>query len=117
MIIGVGEQEENAILRHYYCNFAQSGMQVHHTVTTYLMKLTAGSDLYPVKLAQVPGQLVQETITDKEGKVEKVTRKTEDEVITIPDADAFSLIVHTSRRNQEWMADTIRQLDEPSLRC
>jgi len=66
----------------------------------------------PEQLAEVLSRLVQETITDKEGKVQEVVSKTEDDVTIIPDAGTFSLIVYASRKNQEWIADLVEQLDK-----
>lgn len=66
----------------------------------------------PEHMAEVLSRLVQETITDREGKTEQVIRKTEDEVTIIPDTGTFSLIVYASRKNQEWVADLVRQLDK-----
>lgn len=66
----------------------------------------------PEHMAEVLGRLVQETITDKEGKVEQIIKKTEDEVTIIPDTGTFSLIVYASRKNQEWVADLVKQLDK-----
>jgi general secretion pathway protein D len=66
----------------------------------------------PEHMAEVLGQLVQETVTDKEGKIQEVVRKTDDEVIIIPDTGTFSLIVYANRKNQEWVADLVRQLDK-----
>ncbi len=66
----------------------------------------------PEHMAEVLSRLVQETITDKEGKVEQIIKKTEDEVTIIPDTGTFSLIVYASRKNQEWVADLVKQLDK-----
>jgi general secretion pathway protein D len=66
----------------------------------------------PERLAEVLGRLVQETITDADGKIEKIVPKTEDEVAIIPDAGTFSLIVHASRKNQDWIASLIERLDK-----
>ncbi len=66
----------------------------------------------PERMAEVLGRLVQETVVDTEGKVEQVLRKTEDKVTIIPDTGTFSLIVYASRKNQEWVADLVRQLDK-----
>ncbi len=66
----------------------------------------------PEDLANVLNQLIQETIKDKEGKIEKVIKTTEDEIIIIPDKNTFSLIVYASKKNQEWIATLIKQLDK-----
>jgi len=66
----------------------------------------------PEKLAQVLDKLIQETITDADGKVEQVIRKTDEMVTIIPDPGTFSLIVHASRKNQDWIANLIERLDK-----
>jgi general secretion pathway protein D len=65
----------------------------------------------PTDLAGVLNQLIQETIKDKEGKVEKVVKKQE-EIEIIADENTFSLIVYASRKNQEWIRKLIKTLDK-----
>lgn len=65
----------------------------------------------PEQLSQVLGKLIQETIVNKEGKIEQVVQKTEDQVIIVPDKTTFSLIVYASPKNQEWVADLVGKLD------
>jgi len=64
----------------------------------------------PTDLAGVLNQLVQETIKDKEGKIERVIKK-EEEVTIIADETTFSLIVYASKKNQEWISSLIETLD------
>lgn len=66
----------------------------------------------PEHMAEVLGRLVQETITNKEGKIEQIIKKTDEEIIIIPDTGTFSLIVYANRKNQEWIADLVKQLDK-----
>jgi general secretion pathway protein D len=66
----------------------------------------------PEQLAQVLGKLIQETVLNAEGKIEKTIAKTEEQVTIIPDKSTFSLIVHASRRNQDWIAGLIEKLDK-----
>lgn len=66
----------------------------------------------PEDLAGVLEQLVQETIKDTEGKVERVVKKTEDEIVIVPDNSTFSLIVYASLKNQKWIEALIKQLDK-----
>ena len=66
----------------------------------------------PNQMADVLGRLVQETITDKDGKIQEVASQTEEEIVIIPDGATFSVIVYASRRNQEWVADLIEKLDK-----
>jgi len=65
----------------------------------------------PVKLAEVLNKLIQETVKDKEGKIEKVVKK-EDDIIIVPDENTFSIIVYASRKNQEWIKKLIKSLDK-----
>ncbi len=66
----------------------------------------------PEDLAGVLNQLIQETIKDKEGKIQQVVKKTEEEITIIGDENTFSLIVYASKKNQEWIASLIKQLDK-----
>ncbi len=66
----------------------------------------------PAQLAEVLGKLVQETVKDKADKVEKVIPRTEEQIIIVPDKTTFSLIVYASRKNQEWVAKLVQQLDK-----
>ena len=72
----------------------------------------------PEALAEVLNQLIEKTTTkeDKEAKIQRTTttkRRTEEEEITIiPDKNTFSLIVYASKKNQQWIASLIKQLDK-----
>jgi type II secretory pathway component GspD/PulD (secretin) len=66
----------------------------------------------PEDLAGVLQQLIQETIKDKEGKIQQTIKKTEEEIIIVPDKNTFSIIVYASKKNQEWIGNLIRQLDK-----
>jgi len=66
----------------------------------------------PDHLKEILEPLVQETVLDKEGKIESVIRK-QDELITIvSDPNTFSLIVYASKKNQEWIGTLIEKLDK-----
>ena len=65
----------------------------------------------PDHVAEVLQKLVQEVVRDKEGKIEKVVKKTEEDIIIVPDPNTFSLIVYASKKNQDWIADLIKTLD------
>jgi general secretion pathway protein D len=65
----------------------------------------------PTDLAEVLNKLIQETIKDEKGKVEKIVKRQEEDVIIVPDENTFSLIVYASRKNQEWIANLIKTLD------
>jgi type II secretory pathway component GspD/PulD (secretin) len=66
----------------------------------------------PQKMADVLGKLVRETLTNKEGKVEAIIQKTDEEITIIPDAGTFSLIVYASRKNQDWISGLVKRLDK-----
>jgi len=63
----------------------------------------------PVDVAEVLNKLIQETIEDKTGKIEKVVK--EEAIVIIPDEKTFSLIVYASRKNQKWIRSLIEKLD------
>jgi general secretion pathway protein D len=66
----------------------------------------------PEHLKTILEPLVQETVLDKEGKIESVIRK-QDELITIvSDPNTFSLVVYASKKNQDWISTLIEKLDQ-----
>jgi general secretion pathway protein D len=65
----------------------------------------------PVDLAEVLEQLIQETIKDKEGKIQQVIKR-EENIEIVPDESTFSLIVYASKKNQEWIRKLIKTLDK-----
>jgi type II secretory pathway component GspD/PulD (secretin) len=65
----------------------------------------------PGHIAEVLEKLIQEVVRDKEGKVEKVIKKTEENIIIVPDPNTFSLIVYASKKNQDWISNLIKTLD------
>ena len=65
----------------------------------------------PSHLAEVLESLIQETVEDPEGKIEKVIKK-EEEITIVPDPNTYSLIVYASKKNQEWISNLIEQLDK-----
>ncbi len=64
----------------------------------------------PKDLADVLQQLIQETVKDKEGKIQQVVKKQED-IEIVPDETTCSLIVYASKKNQEWIKKLIKALD------
>ncbi len=66
----------------------------------------------PEHLASVLEPLIQENILDKEGKVESVRQKQEEMITIVPDPNTFSLVVYASKKNQEWIASLVEQLDQ-----
>ncbi len=65
----------------------------------------------PGHVADLLEQLIGATGRDKEDKIEEVTRK-QDQIVIVPDPNTFSLIVYTSRENQEWIESLIKSLDK-----
>jgi general secretion pathway protein D len=65
----------------------------------------------PEMLAEVLTKLIQETIRDKEGKIERVVQRQEEQIIVVPDKNTFSIIVYASKKNQEWIRKLITILD------
>jgi general secretion pathway protein D len=66
----------------------------------------------PETLAEVIGRLVQETIKDKEGKVEQSGSTTQEPITIVPDKGTFSLVVKASKKNQDWISKLIESLDK-----
>ena len=66
----------------------------------------------PENLAEVLQKFIQETIKDKEGKIQQTIKKTEEEIIIVPDKSTFSILVYASKKNQEWIGSLIKQLDK-----
>jgi len=65
----------------------------------------------PTHLAEVLGKLIEDTVQDKEGKIERIPKKEED-ITIVPDPNTYSLIVYASKKNQEWIASLVKQLDK-----
>jgi general secretion pathway protein D len=74
--------------------------------------------LYPLEnqspdhLTEVLMKLIEEKVKDKEGKVEKVIQKQDEQIIIVPDPNTFSLIVYANKKNQDWIESLIKQLDK-----
>jgi type II secretory pathway component GspD/PulD (secretin) len=70
----------------------------------------------PVELAEVLNKLIQETTQqkDKEGKIVQTStqRRTEEDIVIIPDENTFGLIVYASKKNQQWIEVIIENLDK-----
>jgi general secretion pathway protein D len=66
----------------------------------------------PDHLADVLKPLIEETTVDKEGKVQSVRQKQEEQITIVPDPNTFSLIVSASKKNQEWIKNLVEQLDK-----
>ncbi len=66
----------------------------------------------PEDLAAVLEKLIQETVKDKEGKIETTIKRLEEDIVIVPDKNTFSLIVYASKKNQEWIGRLIKDLDK-----
>lgn len=66
----------------------------------------------PTDLATILEKLIQETVKDKEGKIQEVIKKTDEEIVIVPDENTFSIIVYASKKNQEWISSLIKTLDK-----
>ncbi len=66
----------------------------------------------PEDMEEVLNKLIKETIKDKEGKIQQVVKKTEEEITFVPDKNTCSIIVYASKKNQEWIANLIKTLDK-----
>lgn len=65
----------------------------------------------PNHLAEILQKIIQETVTDPEGKVQQVLQKTEDKIVIVPDEPTSSLIVYANKKNQDWINKLIKTLD------
>jgi general secretion pathway protein D len=65
----------------------------------------------PDNVAQVLEKIIHETVADKDGKLQKIVRNTEEQIVIVPNKDTFSLIVYAARKNQEWISKLIEALD------
>jgi len=97
----------------------------HKQIQTILEYVDAQTDeaaipyvIYPLEnqkpedLATILEKLIQETIKDKEGKIQQVIKKTEEDIVIVPDENTFSIIVYASKKNQEWISNLIETLDK-----
>ncbi|MHC4187051.1 MAG: secretin N-terminal domain-containing protein, partial [Planctomycetota bacterium] len=70
----------------------------------------------PTELSQILTRLITETTQtqDQEGKIIQTSQRNllEEDIVIIPDAATYSLIVYASKKNQQWISNIIRQLDE-----
>jgi len=66
----------------------------------------------PEDLASVLNELIRETTKDKEGKIERTTKRTEDEIVIVADENTFSIIVYASQKNQKWIENLIKNMDK-----
>ncbi len=65
----------------------------------------------PSHLSEILESLIQETVEDKEGKIQEIIKK-EEEITIVPDPNTYSLIVYASKKNQDWIANLVEQLDK-----
>ncbi len=67
----------------------------------------------PGHLAEVLESLILETTEnqDQEGKIQTTLRRQE-QIKIVPDPNTYSLVVYASKKNQEWIANLVKQLDK-----
>jgi len=65
----------------------------------------------PEHVFSVIEPLIQETVQDAEGKIERVEFKQDDRITIVADPNTSSLIVNANKKNQEWIGDLIEKLD------
>lgn len=66
----------------------------------------------PDHVAEILQKILQETIKDKDAKIEKTVRRTDEEIIIVPDKNTFSLIVYATMKNQQWIGKLVKTLDK-----
>jgi type II secretory pathway component GspD/PulD (secretin) len=66
----------------------------------------------PEHLTEVLSKLIQETVKDKEGKIQQVIPKQDEQITIVPDPNTFSLVVYATKKNQEWISTLVKQLDQ-----
>jgi len=67
----------------------------------------------PNHLAEILEGLIQETQEqNRDGKIEKVVMKRQEEITIMPDPNTYSLVVYASKKNQEWISNLVKQLDK-----
>ena len=98
--------------------------QLDSTTTPYVVYALENQD--PLELADVLTKLIQETVeqvaktSSPESKVQRSGTTTtaklptleEQNIRVIPDEMSYSLIVYANKRNQQWISELIRELDE-----
>jgi len=82
--------------------------------TNYIVYPLENQD--PEIMADVLKQLIQETIEEQQGQDSKIVRTTrkkpEEDITIIPDPATYSIVVYASKKNQQWIASLIDQLDK-----
>ena len=65
-------------------------------------------------MAEVLQSLIQETVEQQKegGKIEKMVINKDEKIKIVPDPNTCSLIVYANKKNQEWIANLIEQLDK-----
>jgi len=89
-------------------------------IDTKMLKDEIPYKLYPLQssspkhLAEVLQSLIQETVEQQKegGKIEKMVVDKEEKIKIVPDPNTCSLIVYASKKNQEWIATLIEELDK-----
>ena len=93
------------------------------TTTPYVVYALENQD--PLELAEVLTKLIQETVEDvgrksaPDAKIQtagtgaaSLPTREEERIRIIPDEMSYSLIVYANKRNQQWISELIKELDE-----
>jgi RHS repeat-associated protein len=66
----------------------------------------------PEDMAKTIERIIHEMVPDRDGKLQRIVRDTDEQIMIVPDKGTFSLIVYASRKNQEWISKLIGTLDK-----
>ena len=66
----------------------------------------------PTDMAETLTKLIQDTVQDAENKIQQVVKKTDDDIVIVPDENTFSLIVYANQRNHTWIKNLVETLDK-----
>ncbi len=65
----------------------------------------------PEHVAGLLQKLIQKNTRDKEDKIENLSDNP-DQIMVVPDPNTFSLIIHATQRDHEWIKDLTKSLDK-----
>jgi type II secretory pathway component GspD/PulD (secretin) len=68
----------------------------------------------PKHLSEILEGLIQETVEQQKegGKIERTVVSRDEKIKIVPDPNTYSLIVYGNKKNQEWIASLVKQLDK-----
>jgi general secretion pathway protein D len=111
-------EQANALLVNATSEQHDKISQILKYIDTQMLEDDIPVQIYPLEnqspehLKEVITPLIEEAIMDKEGKIQEVKKKHEDQVTVVADPNTFSLIVYASKRNQEWIGTLVKSLDQ-----